>query len=590
MPFSQAELFSLCHCSGGVILSGEHVSDLQLNLDNVTPELSFAITEGKIWLNEQRIVLFSQMALGKFRSEVYETLGLDRAKAFFLRLGFQLGKLDGELARKNTQIEPVEERFLMGPQLHALRGMVLPQLGALTIAPDGSDFLCEVQWHNSYEVEICKTELPDLDEPGCWTLVGYASGYSTHFLQRDIFFKEVECRACGHERCFAVGKFSEDWEDFEQLQEYYERDSLVQQLRSLEDRVEALKKGTDEDELEAITDIVGVSKPFKAALQMVTKASDSRVSVLLLGETGVGKEVMARTLHRFSDRAQKPFVAVNCAAIPADLIESELFGVAKGAFTGAVQSRAGKFERADGGTIFLDEVVELSPRAQATLLRVLQEQEFERLGDNTVRRVDVRVVAATNEDLGEAVGAGKFRADLYYRLSAYPIHIPSLRERSDDIPLFVDFFLNKYSTLYSKPLQGVSDRSMALMQAYSWPGNIRELENVIERAVILAEENSRINVDLILGPSLDQKPDEHRLNGRGSLVRAGEVKSVVCLDDLADFLIDNDLSLQDMEEGLIARAMQRSKGKVSKAARLLGMTRPAFAYRLQKSAGDSKSS
>ena len=558
------------------------MSDLQLNLDNVTPELSFAVTEGKIWLNEQRIVLFSQTALGKFRREVYETLGLDRAKAFFLRLGFQLGKLDGELARKNNQVEAIEERFLMGPQLHALRGMVLPQLAALKIEQDGSDFLCEVQWHNSYEVEICRTELPSLDEPGCWTLVGYASGYSTHFLQRDIFFKEIECRACGHERCFAVGKLSESWDDFELLQQYYERDSLVQELRSLEDRVEALKTGNDEDELLAITDIVGVSTPFKAALQMVTKASDSRVSVLLLGETGVGKEVMARTLHRFSDRADKPFVAVNCAAIPADLIESELFGVNKGAFTGAVQSRAGKFERADGGTIFLDEVVELSHRAQATLLRVLQEQEFERLGDNTVRQVDVRVVAATNEDLGDAVSRGKFRADLYYRLSAYPVYIPSLRERSEDIPLFVDFFVKKYSNLYAKTVQGVTDRSMELMQAYSWPGNIRELENVIERAVILADANSQINVDLILGPSMDLNSDDLCLDGQGGLIRTGDATQVANLEDLADFLIDNELSLQDMEEKLLERAMERSQGKVSRAARLLGMTRPAFAYRLNK--------
>ncbi len=565
------------------------MSDLELKLETVAPQLSFAVGEGKVWLNEQRIMLFSLAALGKFRREVVDTIGIERAKAFFLRLGFQLGKLDGEVARNSSDAESLQDRFKMGPQLHALRGMVLPQLHQLHIHPlKGSDitagnfeFRCDVEWNNSYEVEICQNEMPDLDEPGCWTLEGYASGYSSNFLQQEIFFREVECVSCGHERCFAVGKPSRDWDDYEVIKGYYEQDALIHELRTLQDRVEELKHSVDIRE--ALTDIVGVSKPFKNALQMVTKASDSKVSVLLLGETGVGKEVMARGLHRSSDRAKKPFVAVNCAAIPADLIESELFGVSKGAFTGAVQSRPGKFERADGGTIFLDEVVELSHRAQASLLRVLQEHEFERLGDNTVRKVDARVVAATNEDLGEAVKAGKFRADLYYRLSAYPVRIPSLRERKEDIPLFVDFFVEKYSTEYGKPLQGISDQGMARLGAYDWPGNIRELENVIERAVILAEPNSKINMDLILGPSIAKQENQLSVAQDGKLVPTSAQVQLSETMQLADFIIENGVSLEKIEELVMNRAMKKSGNKVSKAARLLGMTRPAFAYRLKKS-------
>ena len=556
------------------------MAELELKLEHVTPQLAFAIGEGKVWLNEQRIVLYSQAALGKFRREVYDTIGHERAKAFFLRLGFQLGRLDGEVARNSTEIESLTERFKIGPQLHALRGMVLPNLHNLQISDNGNEFLCEVEWQNSFEVEITRSELPDLDEPGCWTLVGYASGYASNFLQRSIYFKEVECHACGDERCFAIGKLSEDWEDSDQLNSYYEPDTLMHEFWSLQDRVEELKTGAHERE--ALSDIVGESQPFKAALQMVTKASDSKVSVLLLGETGVGKEVMARALHRSSDCAGKPFVAVNCAAIPQDLIEAELFGVAKGAYTGAVQSRAGKFERADGGTIFLDEVVELSPRAQATLLRVLQEREFERLGDNTVRKIDVRVVAATNEDLGEAVSAGRFRADLFYRLSAYPVRIPSLRERREDIPLFVNYFLERHSELHGKPLQGVSDRGMDKLQAYAWPGNIRELENIIERAVILAEPNSKINVDLILGPGAVSHDDEHALDAEGHLIPATEQGAIRSAEAAADFLIENGVALDQLEDLLIQRALDKAGGKVSKAARLLGMTRPAFAYRLKK--------
>lgn len=552
----------------------------KLRLDEITPQVSFALNEGKVWLNEQRIVLFSQAALGKFRREVYDEIGHDRARAFFLRLGFQLGILDGEIARNSTYLGEFERRFYVGPELHALRGMVLPEVAELKLDEHTKDFHCEVKWNNSYEVEICKTELPNLREPGCWTLEGYASGYSSVFMQREIFFKEVECLSCGGSMCCAVGKPSEEWEDYDILKQYYDKQPLIKELRSLQSRVEELKSGIDI--CESFTDIVGESKPFRAALQMVTKASDSKVSVLLLGETGVGKEVMARALHRSSDRADHPFIAVNCAAIPTDLIESELFGVAKGAYTGAVQSRPGKFERADGGTIFLDEVVELSHRAQATLLRVLQEREFERLGDNTVRKVDVRVVAATNEDLSEAVAAGKFRADLYYRLSAYPVRIPSLRERREDIPLFVSYFLDKYAAQHGKAFHGVSDRGMDMLMAYEWPGNIRELENVIERAVILAEPNSQISMDLILGPSMKNMDEAHGVDRDGALVAQMDLGKLGGVNDLADFLIDNDIALEDMEDMLIDRAMEKAKGKVSKAARLLGMTRPAFAYRLKK--------
>lgn len=551
----------------------------KLDLRSVTPHITFASEEGKVWLNEQRIMLFSLAALGKFRKEVYETLGKERCKAFFLRLGFQLGILDGELARTGEPHKTLMQRFMVGPQLHALRGMVLPTVRALRMNEDGSDFYCEVEWRNSYEVDIYKTMMHGMKEPACWNLAGYASGYASTFLQRTILFDEVECAICGLEHCLAIGKPAEEWENREELEAYYKPDGLLEELNELQGHVESLQDSLQEREL--LADIVGSSKPFRNALNMVTKASDSKVSVLLLGETGVGKEVMARALHRYSDRADKSFVAVNCAAIPPDLIESELFGVEKGAYTGATSTRMGRFERANNGTIFLDEVIELTPRAQASLLRVLQEQELERVGDNTVRKVNVRVVAATNEDLGEAVKAGRFRADLYYRLSAYPVRIPSLRERKEDIPLFVDFFLEKYKSLHNKAVRGISDRGMAMLNAYAWPGNIRELENVIERAVILAEPHSQISMDLILGPSVELE-STHAVNGDGSLVDSEEQSLVTNKTDIAEFMLDQEIGLEDLEEAVLKRAMERADGNVSKAARLLGMTRPAFAYRWKK--------
>ena len=314
---------------------------------------------------------------------------------------------------------------------------------------------------------------------------------------------------------------------------------------------------------------------------MVTKASDSKVSVLLLGETGVGKEVMARAVHKTSDRADKPFIAFNCAAIPPDLIEAELFGVEKGAYTGATQSRMGRFERADQGTIFLDEVVELTPRAQATLLRVLQEGELERVGDNKVRQVDVRVVAATNEDLSVAVAEGRFRADLYYRLSAYPINIPPLRDRKEDISLFVHHFLEKYETLYHKNIMGVSDRGMEQLLEYSWPGNIRELENVVERAVILAETNGVIGMDSMF-PGASHTSSENKIIDASGRLQNQDFSDGINGEVLVESLLESGFQLEEFERNVLTSAMNKTGGNVSKAARLVGLSRPAFAYRMKK--------
>ena len=551
----------------------------KLDLSQVTPHIVFSSEQGKVWLNEQRVVLFSQTALGKFRKEVYDTIGQDRCKAFFLRLGYQIGILDGELARSSGAEMSIKDRFNLGPELHALRGMVLPELQRLVVSEKGDEFICEVAWFNSYEVEICANEMGPMDDPGCWNLTGYASGYSSAVLQREIFFQELECHSCGDDRCFAVGKPAAEWDNYEQLKRYYESDPLLEELSKLQTTVEALKESLNEGD--KLPNIVGSSKPFKHALEMVTKASDSKVSVLLLGETGVGKEVLARAVHITSDRADKPFIAVNCAAIPPDLIEAELFGVEKGAYTGANQSRMGRFERADKGTIMLDEVIELTPRAQATLLRVLQEGELERVGDNKVRKIDVRVVAATNEDLSVAVQQGRFRADLYYRLSAYPINIPPLRERKEDIPLFIVHFLEKYRALYNKNVLGISDRGMEMLSNYGWPGNIRELENVVERAVILADINGVISMESMF-PESALRPSEAKVLDSTGRLQNKIFPEAIDADGLVESLLSSGFELEKFEETMLTSALQKTQGNISKAARLIGLSRPAFAYRVKK--------
>jgi formate hydrogenlyase transcriptional activator len=234
-------------------------------------------------------------------------------------------------------------------------------------------------------------------------------------------------------------------------------------------------------------EIVGTSRPLKAVLSRIAKVAPTDSTVLITGETGTGKELVARAIHRRSRRSSRAFVCVNCAAIPRDLIASELFGHEKGSFTGALQRRVGKFELAEGGTIFLDEVGELPTETQIALLRVLQEREFDRVGGNHPIRADVRVIAATNRDLEASVAEGSFRGDLFYRINVFPMENPPLRQRKDDIPVLVEYFIDRYARKAGKNIKRVNKKTLELLQSYPWPGNIRELQNVIERSVILCD-------------------------------------------------------------------------------------------------------
>src|SRR5438067_5019324 len=234
-------------------------------------------------------------------------------------------------------------------------------------------------------------------------------------------------------------------------------------------------------------EIVGSSKSLRNVLGAIDRVAPTDSSVLVTGETGTGKELIAHAIHERSPRSGRALVKVNCAALPAELIASELFGHEKGAFTGALQQRIGRFETAGGGTIFLDEIGELPPEMQIALLRVLQEREFERVGGNRTIHADVRVITATNRDLQHEVNEGRFRADLYYRLNVFPVHVPALKDRRDDIPILVDYFVSRFATRMGKRIRQVERATLDAMERYAWPGNIRELQNVIERGVILAD-------------------------------------------------------------------------------------------------------
>lgn len=282
-------------------------------------------------------------------------------------------------------------------------------------------------------------------------------------------------------------------------------ESALMEVKALKDRLQDENLYLQEEIKVAhnFNDIIGNSNVYRSMLGQIEQVAATEASVLILGESGTGKELVARAVHQLSLRSERPLVKVNCAALPANLIESELFGHEKGAFTGALTRKTGRFELADNGTIFLDEIGELPLELQSKLLRVLQEGEFERLGNPNTLQVDVRVIAATNRDLETQVENGAFREDLYYRLNVFPIHCPSLRERKEDIPLLVRHFIDKYSGRTGKQINAVPKKVMEAFTAYSWPGNVRELENIVERALIVSRGTA-----LEIGPWLKREPPE----------------------------------------------------------------------------------
>ncbi|MCC6857170.1 MAG: sigma-54-dependent Fis family transcriptional regulator [Bryobacterales bacterium] len=302
--------------------------------------------------------------------------------------------------------------------------------------------------------------------------------------------------------------------------------------------------------------MVGRSPLMQEIFATVERVASSRATVLLAGESGVGKDLIARAIHFHSPRRERPFVKINCTAIPENLMESELFGYEKGAFTGAVQNKPGKFEQADTGTVFLDEIGDVPPSIQVKLRRVLQEREFERLGSNKTRRIDVRVVAATNQDLRAALEQGTFREDLYYRLNVVPINIPPLRARKEDIPFLAEHFVRKLAPDCGSRVESITEAALKKLMEYHWPGNVRELENVIERSLVMCRGTQLDAADI----QMDIAP--RRRNHTG------------------EHLLPEGLTLDEFERDIIREALRRADGNKSQAARILGLSRNALRYRL----------
>jgi DNA-binding NtrC family response regulator len=308
-------------------------------------------------------------------------------------------------------------------------------------------------------------------------------------------------------------------------------------------------------------EIVSTSHAMEEVLNMAGRVAASNATVLLRGESGTGKELIAKAIHFHSPRASAPLVKVNCAALPETLLESELFGHEKGAYTGATARRIGRFEAADQGTLFLDEIGELTPGMQVKLLRVLQEREFERLGGNRTIKADVRVIAATNRDIERALKEGRFREDLYYRLNVVSVVIPPLRDRKEDVPVLVDFFIKKYSEENKKMISGISAETRDLLMRYAYPGNVRELENIVERAVVLAKQETITSADLPI-----------------------HVRTTASEGDLSSGKLRGSLNetLDTLERGILLEALKEAGGVQTRAAARLGISERMLRYKLKK--------
>lgn len=463
----------------------------RLNLD--LSELLYRLPDsGVLQFMGQRVLLFDALALGLLREELIETLGFSAARGILTRFGYAHGWRTAEFFRRDNPEN--FENSEIGPQLHALYGLVSPELISRSDG-EGDEPLSASIWHDSYEAEQHRLHFGVAQEPTCWTLSGFASGYVSNRTGREVYFLETSCCGMGAPVCKIEGRFKEKWGDSvkEQLS-YYHIESVDAVLAELTGKLKGVEEKLKRKQQQLSCFDVDETMPCGACrssamlktVDMAARIAKTDSSVVVSGETGVGKERIARFIHDQSPRANKPFVTINCGALTETLLESELFGYAKGSFTGAVKDSIGLFEAANGGTLFLDEIGEISPGMQVKILRVLQEREIRRVGENKTRPVDFRILSATNRNLSEEVDSGRFRQDLYYRLRVIELKLPPLRDRKDDILPLARTLLAESVQRTSSKITSFTPQAAKHLLNYHWPGNVRELQNVIEYAVALA--------------------------------------------------------------------------------------------------------
>jgi DNA-binding NtrC family response regulator len=561
---------------GDVNVKNSPLERMELEHLDLAELFDFRPDLGVIRLHEQRVVILSAAAMGLLRKELIDTLGPETARRLMLRFGYADGYHDAVSLRDRSKWESAADGIRAGAVLHRLEGIVRAEIIKVDHDTKSGRFEQEVAWHDSYVAEQHLHHHGKSTAPVCWSLVGYASGYVSACLGQEIYFQERECLAQGAPRCSVVGKDAASWGDaLEELRFDFQVADLGREVERLGEAVHRRLQEVDrrerlvarrERELNLLRERVArhaASKHFIAGsaamqevLELAARVAPLDTTVLIYGESGTGKEFLVRMIHEQSPRAGGPFVSINCAALTETLLESELFGHVRGAFTGAVRDKAGLFEVAENGTIFLDEIGEVAPTVQAKLLRALQEREIRRVGAERSIKVNARVVAATNRDLRAAVAAGTFREDLYFRLGAFVITVPPLRERREDIPPLVHDFVRRAAARVKSYVQTVSPEAMTALMNHDWPGNVRELEHAIERAVIVA---------------------------RGASIRVRELPPEVAVKT-RDRSPTDSLDLQEQERVLIERALKRFRGNRQQAAEALKIS-PVTLWRKMKRYG-----
>lgn len=454
--------------------------------------------DGVIRFAGHRALIIDAMAMGLLRKYLVENFGLTAARTVLTQFGFAQGWRAAEALQAAFSWDSPEEWRLAGSRIHLLEGLFHFELGGMDpLSKEG------VVLVGSYEAEQHLLHFGRADAPMCWTISGLISGYLSRATGEDIYVLEDRCTCKGDAGCHLLGRTREAWgnERAEELRFYHPdrlKDCLDVSLHRVTETLKAAERKLRErrralvrlaPEVEEPAGIVAKSPAMRKLVDLARRVAKVDSTVLITGESGAGKERIARLVHDESTRAEGPFIAVNCGAITETLLESELFGHARGAFTGATHDRPGLFEAANRGTLLLDEVGEVSQGMQVKLLRAIQEREIRRVGENKSRRVDVRIVAATNRDLAQGVASGAFREDLYYRLKVVELHVPPLRERREDVLPLARVLLAAAAVWMKRKVAGFSPGTADQLLRYEWPGNVRELENAMERAVALAPGN-----------------------------------------------------------------------------------------------------
>nr|MBN2278686.1 sigma-54-dependent Fis family transcriptional regulator [candidate division Zixibacteria bacterium] len=455
------------------------------------------MSDGCLHMHGRRLVLHSTNAFAQFRKDLYDMIGPEQTRRLLTRFGYFWGQADAAAMKRIFNWDNVMDWLQAGPWLHMLSGVGKVIVRVLEVDESTEKFYMETMVENSCEAEEHLTSIGKARHPSCWNLIGYMSGFASFCMNRNIYFIEKQCAANGDKACLFIGQDRQAWGDkIKNHLAYFEAEDIqgnvAQLTRQLQLQTRELERQRREIGLLRWTSdpfFAEVrSQIFKHIMQLAARVAQFDSSILITGETGVGKEVLARYVHRHSQRSRHPFVVVNCGALPETLLESELFGHRAGSFTGATRDRIGLLQQAHKGTVFLDEIGDISANIQLKILRVLQEKEITRVGDTEPLKIDVRIIAATNRDLNRAVNEGRFRDDLLYRLRVIEINVPPLRERTEDILPTARYLVDRLAQKLKIPQLKLDSTCVDYLQAYQWPGNIRELENAIERAAVLSHD------------------------------------------------------------------------------------------------------